>query len=147
MDSFTRNYTIVLVAILLGLLAWWGSSVWQPRVWELNDLLEADAELADYPYQFRLVRLDGGVATLSTPRSFQFPAVRFLQLIHPELAGQSQDDPGMMAAQQDLIDHQKRAQGLMLAQPDVQRVDWELDVKWLSDHGVHAPSAGSSAMR
>jgi hypothetical protein len=42
----------------------------------------------------------------------------------------------MSAAQQDLIDHQKRAQGLVLALPDVQRVDWRLDVKWLADHGV-----------
>ena len=140
MDSFTRNYSIVLGAIVLGLLAWWLSSVWQPRVWELNDMLESDPKIADYPYQFRLLRLEQGVATLSTPRSFNVPAIRFLEIIHPNLAGKSQDDPAMLAAQQDLIDHQKRAQGLMLAQPDVERTDWELDVKWLADHGVQVPA-------
>jgi hypothetical protein len=142
MDSFTRNYSIVLGVIVLALVGWWISSSWQPGVWEINDQLEADPTLADYPYQFRVVALDDGVATISTPRSFDFPAIRFLEVIHPELAGKAQDDPAMIAAQQDLIDHQKRVQGLVLAQPDVQRVDWRLDVKWLADHGVHAPAAG-----
>jgi hypothetical protein len=145
MDSFTRNYSIALAVIGIGLLAWWGASAWQPRVWELNRLLESDTQLASYPYQFRLVGLDDGVATLSTPRAFNFPAIRFLELVHPGLAGKAQDDPAMVAAQQDLIDHQKRAQGLMLAQSDVQRVDWELDVKWLASHGVQPPATGISA--
>ncbi len=142
-DSFTRNYSIALGMIVIGLLTWWGASAWQPRVWELNRLLESDTELAGYPYQFRLLRFDDGVAVLSTPRAFNFPAIRFLELVNPALADKAQDDPAMVAAQQDLIDHQKRAQGLMLAQPDVRRVDWELDVKWLADHGVHAPKSGA----
>ncbi|MCF7983719.1 MAG: hypothetical protein K9L70_04895 [Thiohalocapsa sp.] len=142
MDSFTRNYSIVLALIVLVLLAWWASSVWQPRVWELNEMLEADPQLSDYPYQFRVVDVEQGTATLSTPRSFKVPAMRFLEIIEPGVAGKAQDDPAMLAAQQDLIDHQKRAQGLVLAQPDVERVDWELDVKWLAAHGVHAPVGG-----
>jgi hypothetical protein len=141
MDTFTRNYSILLGAILLGLLAWWLSSIWQPRVWEINDMLEADPRVGSYVYQFRVVDLDNGVATLSTPRSFNVPAMRFLEIVEPSVAGKAQDDPAMIAAQQDLIDHQKRAQGLVLAQPDVERVDWQLDVKWLADHGVHAAGA------
>jgi hypothetical protein len=140
MDSFTRNYSIGLVLILLALLAWWISSVWQPRVWEINEMLESDAALSDYPYEFRVVSLDDGVAVLSTPRSFDVPAIRFLEIIRPDLAGKAQDDPAMLAAQQALMDHQKRAQGLVLAQPGVERVDWRLDVKWLAAHGVHAPA-------
>jgi hypothetical protein len=136
MDSFTRNYSILLGAIALGLLAWWISSVWQPRVWEINEMLESDPELSGYDYQFRVVDFDNGLAILSTPRSFDVPAMRFLEIVNPGLAGKAQDDPAMIAAQQDLIDHQKRAQGLVLALPDVQRVDWRLDVKWLADHGV-----------
>jgi hypothetical protein len=46
----------------------------------------------------------------------------------------------MIAAQQELIEHQKRAQTLMLGEPDVERVDWRLDVRWLADHGVQAPA-------
>lgn len=136
MDKFTRNYSIVLGVVVVALLAWWISSLWQPQVWEINEVLDADPELADYPYQFRVKRLDNGVAVLSTPRNFQVPAVRFLEVIHPELAGLAQDDPKMVSAQQSLIDHQKRTQGLVLSQPGVERVDWELDVQWLADHGV-----------
>lgn len=143
MDSFTRNYSLVLGAILLGLLAWWASSVWQPRVWEINDMLESDTQLSGYVYQFRVVDFDNGMATLSTPRSFEVPAMRFLEIVQPALAGKAQDDPLMIAAQQDLIDHQKRAQGLVLGLPDVQRVDWRLDVKWLADHGVQASAVGA----
>jgi hypothetical protein len=142
MDSFTRNYSIVLGLIVLGLLAWWVSAIWQPRVWELNGALESDPTIAEYPYQFRVVAFEDGVATLSTPRSFQVPAYRFLQIIRPDLAGMDQNDPSMIAAQQDLIDHQKRAQGLILAQPDVDSVTWQLDVKWLADHGVQVTAGG-----
>jgi hypothetical protein len=141
MDKFTRNYSIVLGVVVIALVAWWISSIWQPRVWEINDMLETDAKLAEYPYQFQVVSLDNGVATLSSPRNFKVPAIRFLEIIHPELAGLAQDDPKVIAAQQDLIDHQKRAQGLVLGQPDVERVTWQLDVQWLADHGVQVPNA------
>jgi hypothetical protein len=143
MDSFTRNYSILLGAVLVGLLAWWLSTIWQPRVWEINEMLESDPTLSEYVYQFRVVDFDNGVAILSTPRSFDVPAMRFLEIVQPGLAGKAQDDPAMIAAQQDLIDHQKRAQGLVQALPDVQRVDWRLDVKWLADHGVHPGNAAT----
>lgn len=136
MDRFTRNYSLALGALAIGLLAWWVASAWQPRVWEINDLLGADPKLAGYVYRFRVVGLDDGVATLSTPRSFDVPAMRFLEIVQPSLAGKAQDDPAMIAAQQDLIDHQKRAQDLVLGLPDVDRVAWQLDVKWLTGHGV-----------
>jgi hypothetical protein len=142
MDSFTRNYSIVSGLIVLGLFAWWVGTLWQPRVWELNDVLERDATIAEYPYRFRVEAFGDGVATLSTPRSFKVPAIRFLEIIHPELVGLAQDDPRLIAAQQALIDHQKRAQGLILAQPGVDSVTWRLDVQWLADHGVQVPSGG-----
>jgi hypothetical protein len=141
MDRFTRNYSIGLGIVVVTLLGLWIYSIWSPRVWELNDLLEADSTLADYPYQFRVRSLDNGVATLSTPRSPAFPAIQFLALIQPELAGLDQADPKMIAAQQALIDHQKRAMALVEAQPDVRSVTWELDVKWLAEHGVQVPTA------
>jgi hypothetical protein len=136
MDTFTRNYSVALAVILLGLLAWWISSSWNPHAADLNSVLDADPDLAGYVYDFRVVDFSNGVATLSSPRSFDFPAMRFLELVQPELAGKAQDDPAMLAAQQQLIAHQKRAQMLILAQPDVDRVDWRLDVRWLADHGV-----------
>ncbi len=141
MDSFTRNYSIGLGALVLALSALWIYSAWAPRVWEINDLLESQPVISDYPYQFRLRSLDNGVATISTPRSFDVPAIQFLAVVQPGLAGLAQDDPRVIAAQQRLVDAQKRAMEVVQSQPDVKRVAWELDVRWLEDHGVHATAA------
>lgn len=137
MDPFARRYTLVLSLLLIGGLGYWLASSWQPRAGELNQLLKSDAMLAGYPYPFRVVSVRDGVAILSTPRSFEVPAYRFLELLHPQLINKPQDDPAVVAAQQDLINHQRRAQSLMLTQPDIERVDWELDVRWLADRGIH----------
>lgn len=138
MDTFTRNYSILLGLIMVVALGFWVKSSWQPQVWALNDVLTSDTMLAHYPYQFRLRGLRDGTAIISTPRDANFPAYRFVQVIRPELVGKDPDDPLMTAALHELIKHQQRAQDLMLAQPQVERVDWALDVQWLADHGVHA---------
>jgi hypothetical protein len=136
MDTFTRNYSIGLASLALALVLFWLYSLWTPRVWELNELLEAEPVVAAYPYAFRVVEFSDGVAILSTPRSFAFPAVRFLPILYPELANLAQDDPRMVAAQQRLIDAQKGAMELVQKQPDVRLVRWMLDVGWLADHGI-----------
>lgn len=136
MDRFTRNYSIALGIIVIVALSFWIQSVWQPRVWELDSVLTSNPRLVSYPYQFRVRAFKDGIAVISTPRSFDIPAIRFLEIIDPKVSGKNQDDPEMIAAQQRLIDHQKLAMGLMLAQPGVTRVDWELDTQWLADHGV-----------
>ncbi len=136
MDTFTRNYSIGLASLALALVLFWLYSLWTPRVWELNELLEAEPVVAAYPYAFRVVEFSDGVAILSTPRSFAFPAVRFLPILYPELANLAQDDPRMVAAQQRLIDAQKGAMELVQKQPDVRQVRWMLDVGWLGDHGI-----------
>ncbi|MBK1702188.1 hypothetical protein [Thiococcus pfennigii] len=140
MDRFTRNYTIALGAIVVGLLLFWLLSSWNPRVGELNKVLAADAELASYPYPFRVVDFDDGVATLSSPRSFDLPAITFLGVIEPSLANKAQDDPAMIAAQNRLIHHQKRAQALVEGQPDVASVRWELDRNWYVQRGIDIAS-------
>jgi hypothetical protein len=135
MDRFTRNYLIVLGVIAAVLLGWWLSTL-NPRVWELNDILEADAQLAAYPYPFRVVTLEDGVATLGSPRSFEVPVLRFIAIARPDLAGKPQDHPEVMAAQEDLVRHQKRAAALVEAQPDVDRIRWILDRDWYAERGI-----------
>jgi hypothetical protein len=137
MDRFTRIYSIGIGVLVIAALAFWINSSWKPDVWELDSVLASDPKLSDYPYRFRVVALDNGVATISTPRSFDVPAYRFLAIIHPNLANKADNDPQVLAAQQDLIDHQKHAQGLILAQPAVDSVAWELDVQWLAARGIN----------
>lgn len=140
MDRFTRNYSILIGILVIGALAFWINSAWKPDAWNLDSVLESDPKITSYPYRFRVVSLENGVATLSTPRSFDVPAYRFLAIIHPNLKDKADNDPQMIAAQQDLIDHQKHAQGLILAQPQVQSVQWELDTQWLAARGISVPS-------
>ena len=139
MDRFTRNYSVLLGILFLAVIALWMRSNWQPRAWEINKVLQSDPLVAHYPYQFRVVSFEQGVATISTPRSFDVPASRFLEIVYPQLAGKPEGDPAMIAAQQALVDAQKRSMELVQALPNVKSVNWELDVRWLADHGVAAP--------
>jgi hypothetical protein len=139
MDRFTRNYLIALGVILTAVAALWIASNWDPGASRINEVLESDPELAGYPYQFRVEALDDGVALLKSPRSFDVPVSRFLAVIDPRLAGRPDDDSAMMAAQAELVRHQKRAQALVEAQPEVTRVRWVLDRAWWAERGLPLP--------
>jgi len=135
MDRFTRNYLVFLGAILsLVVIAWLASL--NPRVWELNDLLEKDPQLNAYPYRFQVLSVENGLATLTTPRSSQVPAVRFLGIIYPQLANRQDNDPDVIEAQKTLADLQAHARQLTLSQPDVSRVQWQIDTAWYAKHGI-----------
>ena len=136
MDHFTRNYSIGLGFVIGAALLTWAISSWNPNVARLNKLLEADAELAAYPYPFRVESLEDGVATMKSPRSFELPAIRFLAVIDPRLAGRPDNDPEVEAAQAALVHHQKRAQELVERQPDVKAVRWTLDRAWYAARGL-----------
>ena len=135
MDRYSRNYLIILGTIA-GLIAVVWLANLNPRIWELNDLLEEDPQLRAYPYQFRVLSLENGIASMSTPRSSQVPAVRFLGIIRPQLANRQDNDPDVIAAQKELASLQARAKELILAEPDVDRVYWQIDSAWYAEHGV-----------
>lgn len=134
MDKFTRNYSIVLGVVLLALLAY--ALYEDPIVSDLNEKLAADAEVSAYPYAFRVVRFNKGIATMRTPRSFEFPVQRALGLLFPALANKPQDDPDLMKAQDELARVQKHAMAIVTSVDEVKRVSWELDKDWLMGHGV-----------
>ena len=134
MDRFTRNYSIFLGVVLLGLLFWVFYE--DPQVAALNELLDKDAELATYPYQFRVFSLHDGMAVMGTPRSAEFPAFRALGILFPGLANRDQDDPELMQAQLEMARLQERARRLVLESGKAAQVRWELDSNWLSEHGL-----------
>ena len=136
MDRFTRNYLIGLGAVVAALAALWLISSWDPAASRLNKLLAADAELAAYPYAFRVISVENGVATMKSPRSFEVPVARFLAVIEPRLAGKDPEHPDMVAAQARLAEHQKRAQAIVEGQPEVSSVRWVLDRDWYAARGV-----------
>lgn len=135
LDDFTRYYLFALAGLALLGLFWWLNSL-DFRVSEINDLLEADAELLAYPYPFRVVSLDKGVAQVSSPRSAKLSAIQSLRVMYPQLQQSSIMSDEMMAAQQELARVQSYAAKLVKSQEDVSVVRWVLDERWLANHGV-----------
>jgi hypothetical protein len=135
MDRFTRNYSIALGLLALVALGSWLSTL-SFRAGELNELLEHEPLLADYPYPFRVVDVKGTTAVMTSPRSPEVPAVRFLAVIWPELAGRDTNDPAVIAAQKGLAEHQGLAKKRVLAEPDIERVRWQVDRQWYAEHGI-----------
>jgi len=100
MDRGTRNYLLFIGILVAGLLVLFLYE--DPRVGELNDRLEQDPEVADFPYPFRVLEVDHGVATLSSPRSTEVPVEQVLGLLFPIVAGRSADSPEFQQAQRSL---------------------------------------------
>lgn len=107
-----------------------------PMVWRLNGQLKDDETLAEYPYRFRVLDFGNGVATLSTPRAANFGAFRALRILFPELADEPDDSPKLYAAQEEMARIQALAADVVKADPDVQRVVWKLDERWLRNNGI-----------
>lgn len=139
MDKFTRNYSIILGVIALFVLVW--VLYEDPQVSDLNDLLEQDSAVAGYPYRFKVLRLQNGIAIVSTPRSSDFPVHRALGILFPNLANRAQDNPDVMQAQQTLAEIQKQVKAIVMKSDKVKGIRWELDKNWLSQHGINL-SAG-----
>lgn len=135
MDSFAKRYLIILSTIVgIGVAYVLLSS--DERVAEINAMLARDAQLQAYPYPFRVLRLEDGVAVMGSPRSADVPVMQFLRTAFPPLSRTAVDDPAMMAAQQELARTQSRAMEMVQAQDDVSVVRWELDDQWFREHGV-----------
>jgi hypothetical protein len=135
MDSFTRRYLYLLGGILVLVLVIWLAGR-DGRVGELNAQLAADQLLAGYPYRFRVLEIENGVAVMSSPRSAQMSVMHFLYAAFPELQGKDVQHPEMVAAQSQLGDMQSRAAALVQASPEVDGVRWQLDERWLAERGV-----------
>ncbi len=138
LDRWTRIYLTVLgVVALLVVVAWlWNRD---PRVAELNAQLARDTMIADYPYRFQVLAIEDRTVVVSSPRSPQVPAVRFLAALEPGLRGKSDQDPDMIAAQHRLGLVQNQVSTLLKAYPGIERLRWQLDVDWYAQHGIVIP--------
>ena len=139
MDRFTRNYSIALGIVILALIALFMYE--DPQLAELNELLVKDTRLTTYPYRFRVLRLENRTATMTTPRSADFPAYRALGLLFPSLAGLPQDDDRLMRGQLEMARIQEHAMNIVLESDQVGHVIWELDTNWLERHGAYVEPA------
>lgn len=130
---------------IAGLLLFTAASWWvhrpDARARDLNDAIasKASPQLKNYPYEFRVLRTEGGVAVMGTPRNVEVPAFRMLGALYPDMDVRNPNDPAFVAAQQMLGAVQSEAREIVMAQPGVTGVRWELDRQWLGAHGIEAP--------
>ena len=131
---------ILLGLGLFTLVSWY---VHRPdgRARQLNDILETTAspQLKSYPYEFHVLRTEGGTAIMSTPRNFDVPAFKMLGALYPNIDVKNQNDPDFIKAEKTLADAQFEAMTIVRSQPGVDNVRWELDVSWLRSHSIDVP--------
>lgn len=135
MDDFTRKYLYFLVGIVFIGAIWWLSSL-DFRAREINALLQADSDIAAYPYPFHVISLEEGIAQVSSPRSAQLSAIQSLRILYPALKQSSAVSDEMMEAQTELARIQSKVGKLVKSQEDVNSVRWVLDEQWLIEHGI-----------
>lgn len=132
-----RVFKILSAILVIGLVYWFGLRT-DPRVDALNQALHdsGGTELRNYPYEFSVVRLDGNSAVMGTPRSATVPVYRMIGAIYPHLSGKATTNPDFVAAEMELAKVQSEARQIVLEQPGVASVKWELDQNWLIAHNI-----------
>ena len=134
MDRGTKIYGIVLgtFCIVLAVIFLYES----PKVQDLNNQLESIKEINDFPYQFKVLRVNNGIATMNSPISTELPCGKVIAIIFPSLKGKSLLSPEYQNAQKLLAKVQMLASKNVKSDQDISRIVWELDRSWLIQNGV-----------
>ena len=141
MDRLTLSSIIASAAFLVFLIVTltWHNDELRPRVWQLNELLEQDPVLADYPYDFKVLLFINGVATLNSPHTSALPLRPVLNRFDPTLADKPDTAPEVVAAERRWRAIELQAIQVMLSQPDVESVVWALDRAWYHKQRLPLP--------
>ena len=134
MDRGTKIYASILGIICITLAAVFLYET--PKVRELNNRLEAINEINDFPYQFKVLRVENGIATLNSPVSIDLPCGKVIGIIFPSIKGKSLLSSEYQDAQKLLAKVQMLAGKTIKSDPDINKIAWELDRSWLIQNGV-----------
>jgi hypothetical protein len=132
-----RTTKILFALFAIGAIYWFGLRT-DPKVDALNQSIQqmGSPALRNYPYSFQVMRLDAGEALMGTPRSMEVPVYRMIGAIYPNLSGRSPNDPDFVAAEKEMAQIQSEARQIVLGQPGITGVKWELDRNWLLANGI-----------
>ncbi|MFO7994976.1 MAG: hypothetical protein R6U69_12590 [Marinobacter sp.] len=133
--SDRKQFIIVMMvaAIFVGWLGWRGF-----EVISLNQDLKADEMVAKYPYQHRVLRVEGSTAIMSSLRSHQTTTHDALTTIFPSMRNLGDNHRDWQRAERELAQVQARAGDIVLNASGVDRVRWELDENWYHLAGMQA---------
>jgi len=134
MDRGTKIYAVVLALVTLALAITFLYE--SPKVSQLNNRLQAVSSLQQFPYHFKVMRVEGQTAIVSSPRSTEVPVSRILGFLFPAVKGLSPQSDEFQQAQKILADHQILAQKTILSDSEISQVSWQLDRSWLMQHGI-----------
>ncbi|MGM0766923.1 MAG: hypothetical protein ACQEV6_02735 [Pseudomonadota bacterium] len=127
---------MLVAAVFVGWLGWRGF-----EVISLNQKLKADELVANYPYQHRVLRVEGSTAIMSSLRSHDTSTRYALTTIFPAMRRLSDDDRGWQHEERRLARVQARAGDIVLDSSGVRRVRWELDENWYHLNNMQARTA------
>lgn len=135
-----KRYWALLVLLFLVGLDWYIRAP-DSRSRQLSSIIEAQAsaQLKSYPYKFRVMSVDGETAVVSTLRNAQVPALKALGALYPGMNTKNPNNPAFIAAEKLLAEVQSEARSIVLAQPGIKTVRWELDRDWLGAHHIEVP--------
>ena len=134
MDRGTKIYSLILGIICLSLTVTFFYE--SPKVKELNQQLDSINEIKEFPYAFKVLRIDNGVATLNSPISIDLPCGKVIAIIFPQLKGKSLLSDEYQQAQKKLARVQMLVSKTVKSDVDIYKIVWELDKSWLIQHGV-----------
>ncbi|OZB04906.1 MAG: hypothetical protein B7X58_14435 [Marinobacter sp. 34-60-7] len=116
---------MVVAALFVGWIGWRGF-----EVISLNDRLKADAVVSGYPYQHRVLRVEGDIAIISSLRSHSVSTQQALTAVFPGMRNLADTHRDWQRAERELAQVQARAGDLVLEHPGIERIRWELDENW-----------------
>ena len=136
-----KSWQWVLIVVALLVLLHWRIRRPEGRARPLNNAIQSQAslQLKAYPYQFHVLRVEGETAVMATPRNFQSPAFLFLKVLYPEINVKDHNNPAFIAVEKTLGQVQDEAKDIVLAQPGIKQIKWELDKEWLVRHHIEVP--------
>ncbi len=116
---------MVVAALFVSWIGWRGF-----EVISLNERLKSDKMVASYPYQHRVLRVEGDTAIISSLRSHSVPTQRALSAVFPGMKHLADTNRDWQKAERELAQVQARAGDIILAESAIKRVRWELDENW-----------------
>lgn len=97
---------------------------------DLNNTLRADPRLENYVYPFRVLRIEGDTAVMTTLRSTNTSTRQALEALFPTLQSVNDTHRDWQRAEREYAQLQARASEIILGHEDITRVRWELDEHW-----------------
>ncbi len=134
MDRGTKIYALILGVFTLTLAVVFLYE--SPKVSDLNEQLSSIHSIKEFPYHFKVIRIDNRTAVMSTPRSTDVPVARVLGILFPQVKGLSTQSPEFQKAQKKLATVQNLARITVINDNEIDKVRWELDRSWLLQHGI-----------